>query len=195
MGYFISGCKMIGMVDYIFIFFFVGIRIFKKAEPEFKHKHTAAGIVYIFLVDLTVIYKALQRVYPKVIRIFEAALTVESVAFRKINGALVILYHTVNISYSSYAAPIGTAYSLKTKPFFQYIFKIMLRGHHQVAVDRIIAYHNIVSSALFYRRFKNRQITAFYLANACSCGRTVHTALGNTVNAKMLGLGYNRVAF
>ena len=68
---------MVLTVNYVFIFFFIGKRVFKKSKSEFQNKYSATGFVYIFFVYLAFFYKLFKRINPKFVGVFVTALTVE----------------------------------------------------------------------------------------------------------------------
>ena len=90
-------------------------------------------------------------------------------------------------------APVGAGNAAQSEPLFQNIGQVFVTGDHDLAVDAVVARHDVVRTRFADRRLEHRQVIRFDLAVAHTRRRTVEAALRHAVHDVMLRLRDNAV--
>ena len=86
-------------------------------------------------------------------------------------------------------APVGAGDALQAESILQDFLEVVGTLPHHLAVDAVVAGHDVVGTAPRDTRLKDGEVAGLHLAAAHTGGSAVESPLGDAVDAVVLGLG------
>ena len=167
----------------------VEVGVLKESQLELHLQDTTHRLVDIGLGELALQHQLLHELRPMAGVVVTAALHIQASRQTAADALLFGFGDLVEGHETVDTAPVGAGDAPQSEALLQHLLEVVGTLPHHLAVDAVVAGHDVVGTAPRNTRLKDGEVAGLHLAAAHTGGGAVQASLGDAVDAVVLGLG------